>query len=288
MSSSRPPADSIGERRPRSSERGPRLNLRNYRTIFAAPAACVALLAGMGLQSAARLTAASANAYHDRARAAIESIPTHVDGPNHADSWSARSEPVPREAVALLKPNVIRCWKFVDNDTTNPAWPDRWAILLVDQCRDARDMSGHYPPNCYVNSGEELTSTKAWDWTVGGLTITGTKYEFSQTTATASTRTAVYNFLIVPDRGLLRDMTGFNRVAENYPLRFYGAAQFQVVMNADLPDAERDDIFRTLMGPCVPVIRTLLHTQEQQTTQQQTPATTRPTEGSAQSSGENE
>ena len=248
--------------------------MRNYRTIFAAPAVCAALLVGMAYQSAARATPAIADDYHRRAKDAVDGIPTRVG------SWTAKPAPekIPREALALLKPNVIRCLEFVDNDTAAPDWPDRWAILLVDQCRDARDMSGHYPPNCYVNSGEEQTAAQQRTWVVDGFPITGTEYEFRQTTATASTRTAVYNFLVAPDHGVMPDMAGFNRVAENYPRRFYGAAQFQVVMNADLPPAERNEIFTTLMGPCVPVIRTLLHTQptRTQTVQMQTPATTRP------------
>lgn len=299
-----------GRRRPPAAVRGARADLRNYRTIFAAPAVSAALLVGMVVQSATRATPAMADVYHARAKAAIDGIPTRIG------NWTARNEPVPREALALLKPNEIRCLKYVDNDTADPTWPDRWAILLVDQCRDARDMSGHYPPNCYVNSGEEQTDARPRTWVVDGFPIVGTEYEFRQTTATASMRTAVYNFLVVPDHGLMPDMSGFNRVAENYPRRFYGAAQFQVVMNADLPEAERDEMFTTVMGPCVPVIRTLLQAREDPTARTtapltppsmpqmtppltvqmtpestsqmtpQTPATTRPAEGPGKSSGD--
>jgi len=53
-------------------------------------------------------------------------------------------------------------------------------------------------------------------------------------------------------------MDGVRRAAGNYQQRYYGAAQFQLVMNADLPQSERDQIFCTLMTPCVPVIRTLI------------------------------
>ena len=121
-------------------------------------------------------------------------------------------------------------------------------------------MSGHYPPNCYRNSGEELTYQAPRDWQVNGMTISGTEYHFQQTTATESTRTAVYNFLIVPGPGggICRDMKAVDRAAEDYQRRFFGAAQFQLVMDADLSQSERDEIFKTLMGPCVPVIKTLM------------------------------
>ena len=226
--------------------------MRYRRNILAAPAAVVALLVGMAAEAAAhRVVPADADAYHAAAKRAVDSIPTRIG------SFTARVEDTPREAVALLKPNVIRCLKYADSDPAVTRRGDRWASLLVDQCRDARDMSGHWPPNCYVNGGQELTSAVPRDWVVGGLTITGTEYGFRQATATSSTRTAVYNFLIVPGRPILRDMPDLWKTTGDYRRRFYGAAQFQVVMDGDLPQHERDDIFTTLMTPCVPVIRTL-------------------------------
>ena len=226
--------------------------MKSYRTIFAAPALSVFMLIGMMVERSSGVSQTSAAPYHARAKLAVESIPTSVG------SWSARNEPMPREAMAILRPNVLRCLKYSDSDTTNPRYYDRWASLLVDQCFEARDMSGHYPPNCYVNSGEQLIYQAPRDWHVGDLTITGTEYHFRQTTATESTRTAVYNFLIVPDRGILRDMHEVDKAAQDYRRRFFGAAQFQLVMDADLSQPERDEIFKTLMEPCVPVIKTLM------------------------------
>jgi hypothetical protein len=228
--------------------------MANYRTIFIAPAICSVMLIGMVAESASRVSPRDADGYHHRAALAVESIPTRIG------SWTARKEPVPREAMAILRPNVIRCLKYIDSDTSGPRGYDRWASLLVDQCREARDMSGHYPPNCYRNSGQELTYYKQRDWQVNGMTISGTEYHFQQTTATESTRTAVYDFLIVPGAGggICRDMKAVDRAAEDYQRRFFGAAQFQLVMDADLPESERDAIFGTIMGPCVPVINTLI------------------------------
>jgi hypothetical protein len=226
--------------------------MNNIRAIFAAPAACAVLMLGMIAEKATHKTPADAEPYHARAKLAIESIPTSIG------TWTAKPETVPREAIKLLRPNVIRSLKYSDNDVSQPRWYDRWASLLVDQCRDARDMNGHYPPVCYVNSGEVQIYNEPRDWKVGDLVITGREYHFLTTSATESTRTAVYNFLIVPGAGIMRDMDGVGKAAEDYQQRYYGAAQFQVLMNADLPQQERDEIFTTLMEPCVPVIRTLM------------------------------
>jgi Protein of unknown function (DUF3485) len=225
--------------------------MKRYRAIFAAPAACAVLLVGIFAESQTRLKPADAEPYHARAKAAIESIPRQIG------SWSANPVKEPQEAISLLRPNDILCLQYVDNDQSQPRWYERTATVLVVQCKDAADMNGHWPPNCYVNSGEVQTYREERNWTVDGLVIPGVEYHFLQTSATESTRKAVYNFLIVPDRGIFRDMDGVRQAASDYQRRFYGAAQFQVVMNADLSQQERDEIFTTLMQPCVTVIRTL-------------------------------
>ena len=237
--------------------------VRFGRDILAAPVVVALLLAAMAAESAAtRVRPAGADAYHAAAKRAVEAIPMRVG------TFSAQKEDAPREAIALLKPNVIRCLKYADNDATRPHWQDRWASLLVDQCKDARDMNGHWPPNCYVNSGQEMVGEgRPRDWTVDGgpgvgpVTIAGTEYAFRQVTATSSTSTAVYNFLIVPGQpATLRDMPGLRKAAETYQQRFFGAAQFQLVMDGGLSRTDRDEIFTTLMAPCVPAIRTLMMT----------------------------
>lgn len=224
----------------------------NARTIFAAPIACVGLLLGMTAENQHRLTPRNVEPFHAAAKQAIDDIPTSIG------SWSASPEKVPAEAIKLLRPNDIRCLLYEDNNVSIPRWYDRKASLLVDQCKDARDMYGHWPPNCYVNSGEEKTYDEARDWRVDDLIITGREYHFLKTTATESSRRAVYNFLIVPGRGIVRDMDGVRAAAQDYQQRYYGAAQFQLLMNADLPQQERDEIFTTLMQPCEHAIRTLM------------------------------
>jgi hypothetical protein len=226
--------------------------MKTYRTILIAPALCGALLAGIAVEGATRVGPSVAEPYHARARRAINAIPKEIG------LWKAEPLEVPREAVAILHPNAILSLRYVDGDVTNLRFKDRWANLLIDQCRDARDMNGHYPHNCYTNSGEQEISATPRAFTLPGLpTFTLTEYQFRHTTATESTRTAVYNFLIVPDRGIFKDMDAVYRAGEDYQHRFYGAAQFQVVMNADLPQNQRDEIFQTLIGPCVPAIQTL-------------------------------
>src|ERR1700716_2996219 len=102
----------------------------------------------MAAESQTHLTPRDVEPYHALAKQAIDSIPTSVG------SWSATPEKVPPEAIKLLRPNDIRSLSYVDNNAASPRWYDRWANLLVDQCKDAGDMLGHWPPNCYVYSGD--------------------------------------------------------------------------------------------------------------------------------------
>lgn len=225
--------------------------MKPIRPIFAAPAVCLSMLVGIAAQRIGQTTPEAAAPFHARAKAAIDAIPRVVG------SWTATPEEVSPEVIRLLHPNAIADLKYVDT-AASPDAADRAAILLVDQCPDARNMYNHWPPNCYPNSGEEQTFSDPRNWTVDGVTLHGMEYQFLRTTSLQSSRRAVYNFLVVPDRGVVRDMQGVREAASDYQRRYYGVAQFQVVMNADLNRAERDEIFTTLMRPCLPAIKLLM------------------------------
>src|SRR3954452_17916387 len=111
----------------------------------------------------------------------------------------------------------------------------------------------------------EQKSAEPRDWTVGDLVIPGVEYGFEQKLVGQTYRTTMYNFFVVPGSKttspLRRDMDAVYDAIEDYPQRYYGAAQFQVVSqglsSADLPRSERDEIFRTLIEPTIPVIKPL-------------------------------
>ena len=67
--------------------------------------------------------------------------------------------------------------------------------------------------------------------------------------------------MVVPGRGIVRDIQGVEEAAEDYQQRYYGAAQFQVVFQSSSSEQmtreQRDEVFTTLMQPAVPVIRQL-------------------------------
>lgn len=225
------------------------------------------LLAGLAIEQQSHVKPTDVEPYHANARAAIKQIPYALA----QGRWTGKDQPLPTAAQKLLRPNTFLSRIYEDNHkadfgpaATGPG-RDRAATLLIVQCRDSRDMLGHYPPRCYRSHGMEQTSAEPRDWTVGDLVIPGVEYGFEQKLIGQTYRTTVYNFFVVPGgkthEPLRRDMDTVRDAAEDYQQRYYGAAQFQVVFqglsSAGLPRAERDEIFRTLIEPTIPLIKTL-------------------------------
>ena len=225
--------------------------MRHLSTILAAPALCFALLAGITVEKSRRISPVTAEPYHERARLAVESLPRLIYG------WSGTDVPLPPEAVKLLKPNAVLCRRYEDAGNASLRSRDRWGDLLIVQCRESRDMVGHYPKNCYPSNGWIEQSATPFDGSVGDLKISATEYQFSKTKQGQTKRQCVYNFLIVPGLGIVPDIKGVEQAAEDYQQRYFGAAQYQVIVDGDLPREEREEIYRILIRANIETIKTL-------------------------------
>jgi hypothetical protein len=240
---------------------------RNIPLVLVAPILSVGLLVGMAMEQRTYITPADVEPYHARAKAAIADVPWVIG------FWTGSEDKVPDAAQRLLRPNYILSRKYVDTQTD--AWHsrDRRASLLIVQCRDSRDMLGHYPPRCYPSTGMTKVFEEDRDWTVGDLVITGREYHFTRQLQGQTHRTTVYNFFVVPTKArpgarsvpiaaaIKRDMDAVRDAAEDYQQRYYGAAQFQVVFqelqSAGLSRGDRDEVFATLIEPTLPAIKAL-------------------------------
>ena len=233
-----------------------KIGFRKFAFVLAPPVMSVALLAGIVAEQRTHLTPRDVEPYHQGAKAAIDSVP-YIIG-----TWTGEDQKVPLAAQKLLRPNAILSRSYVDSAPSSSYMPRRASLLIV-QCRDSRDMIGHYPPICYRAQGKTLDEKYCGprDWNVGGKAIGGYEYQFTEVWQGQTARTTVYNFLIVPGKGIVRDMKGVEQAAEDYQQRYYGAAQFQVVFSglasADRSREERDEIFATLIGPNLKLIETL-------------------------------
>lgn len=231
--------------------------MKSTGAILASPVLCLALLGGIVAQQRSRLRPDDpvVRNYHARAQEAVNAMPDtpQVDGV----TWNAEGREPQTAAVRLLKPNVILSRHYVEGVTDRSP---RAADLLIVQCRDSRDMTGHYPPICYKNIGYEIMEATAREPVrVGSESVPFTEYHFERWSGGQPSRVCIYNFFVVPGRGVVRDIAGVHEAAEDYERRFFGAAQFQVLIPLNqVPRREdRDVIFTGLLQSHPELIGTL-------------------------------
>ncbi|MDB5289199.1 MAG: hypothetical protein JWL69_440 [Phycisphaerales bacterium] len=213
--------------------------------ILASPLLCLGVLAAIAADNASHVRAQDAAPFHARARTAVEAFPYVIGG----GTWTGKDEEVPKAAVQLLRPNALVSRSYINQ---SPDWNAgvRWADLLISQCKDSRDMTGHYPPICYPSNGEPEIDKRPFKLFVNGMWINGVEYRFTARpdAKAGMVRKSVYNFFVVPGKGVVPDISDVREAAANYQRRVFGAAQFQVVMDADLRQEDRDKVFITLIG----------------------------------------
>lgn len=208
-------------------------------------------LAGVAAGTLTRPKPGDAEPYHARVRAAVDEIPRQIEG------WVGVDAKVPEAAQKLLKPNAIRSRTYRDLDTGHAA------TFVIVHTKDARDMLGHYPPNCYPRSGWTLEDARRRTWEVHGVRLEGMEYRFSVTRpGEFSERVVVDNLLILPGGEFATDMDEVIDLASDYTRHFFGAGQIQLLTNAALSDERRDEIFQTILGANLPLIEALVSAQD--------------------------
>jgi hypothetical protein len=225
-------------------------------SVFAAPLICLIILGGIALADRGHATGASGDAFHARAKSAIQSVPYSIG------QWVGNDVAVPTAAVALLKPNCILSRRYV----TPPDVVDDEPIaanLLIVQCRDSRDMAGHYPPNCYPAAGMRAISSGRFSMAVGTIAVHGMEYHFAAPSAGGALTEGgfdtqcVYDFFVVPGKGIVADIGGVRASAADRDHRQFGAAQIQLVISDRYSQTQREKALADLLGKDEPLLRTL-------------------------------
>lgn len=214
-------------------------------------------------------TADSAAPFHAKVATQI------LDLPETLGNWrlSEKVEPPPA-AQQLLRPNALTA-RIMKNDATG-----KQATFIVVQCRDARDMAGHYPPNCYpahgwqwaseplpaesisIDSGDSDVAAHVSD---GGettarepLRIPYQIYDFKRAGGVIrEKRIRIFSFFAIPGTGLVPDIKSVKQAAEDYRVRPFGAAQVQVIVDGFESDADSKAIFEDVMKECGSLLHVL-------------------------------
>lgn len=206
------------------------------------------LLAGLATETLSRPRPKDADGYHAKVFQHVHSIPMTIG------AWRGEDMPEKPAAIALLRPNAFLHRRYVDTTLNDPRPP---VDFLFVQCRDARDMQGHYPPVCYPAHGYSHVSDEVAQWQVGERTIIGMEYSYSRTEGGVPTSCVVSNLLILPTGQYARGMDEVREAAADYLRHFYGAAQVQIVMDARVAREQRDEVVREFLGAIVGALDSL-------------------------------
>lgn len=213
-----------------------------------APVLSASLLGGMVLYSFGLPEPADAGPYHD---ALLE---IRGDAPLAFGDWAGRDEAVAQAAIELLRPNLIVSRRFSSAHTGESV------ALLIVQCKDARDLNGHWPPNCYPAAGFIETGSEPVTWNVGDVRVNGREYRFGRD-GVAETM-VVSSFLIIPDGQISADMRDVVEAAGNYGLRYFGAAQVQVLTDAAMSTQRRKTVVEAFLEAYRPLIEAIRYSRD--------------------------
>jgi hypothetical protein len=210
-------------------------------------AAGVLILGGVATDRALLHAAArDADEYHARVAEALYQVPRSM---GNGEWVSSDAKPLTKGAMAMLRPNITMSQRFINTNTRSEA-----SLLLV-QCRDARDLDGHYPPVCYPASGWTMSGQRKQDWTLGdGDVVHGTMYDFECMKVTGRVAMKIYNVMVLPNGTTSPDMRGVDTIARNRNMRHFGAGEIQILTIAGMDDEERKKVITTILTDLKPVI----------------------------------
>jgi hypothetical protein len=221
-------------------------------TSFAAPALTAMLLFGMCAMDKLRIDPHEADAFHLQAAAVISSMPRLLEVGR--DSWFARKDlPLGDDAEGMLKPNA-----YLHRIYQNPVNGRQVELLLV-QCRDSRDMQGHYPPVCYPSHGCQMTLPGDAHNSVvpmAGRSLSIPSREYT-VIFPGGQRRLIRNFFVMPNGSLVRDMESVSHAAKDYRELVFGVAQIQILFDPSVDSSAREQIFIELLGADPDLIPTL-------------------------------
>jgi hypothetical protein len=204
------------------------------------------LLGGVALdRQLLHLPSGNADAYHLRVRAAAEAMPLHLG------DWVSQDIPVLPAAVAMLRPNVVMERRYRNIST------GLQADFLLVQCRDARDLIGHYPPVCYKANGFQLLTSEPDCRKIQTLPLNGTTYEFSSSKLAMKGSMKVFDLMILPNGQTAPDMSGVYTIARDRRQRHFGAAQIQILTESMMSEEDRAKVIETLLGVAQPIIQAI-------------------------------
>lgn len=185
--------------------------------------------------------------YQTSIRRLVDKIPYRVG------DWFGKDVPAPPAAVKILRPNALLQRRYTELGT------GRTFSLLIVHTEEARDMQGHWPPNCYPATGWELLETRQTTIEMDSALIPAKDYSFRRTVDGFEQRMNVMGFFVMPGDGadFLTSYQALVRAGRRKATAGLGAAQIQLVSGDDIDDAERRELARMFVSSIDSLIRVI-------------------------------
>ena len=207
---------------------------------LAIPFALISLVVIGALRSSPQESPA-VHAYHDEIVRLVNSIPLNVG------DWQGEEVLLPAEATSLLKPNALRARRYMNVDRGVSV------TLMFVQCRDARDMAGHFPPRCYPANGwlvpedsqASIVENSGQEFAV---------YEYTRVAGKVEREITVYNLFALPSGLQSNDMADVYQLSADYQYRHFGAAQVQVLIDGTVDPEDHSWILQDMFAIVEPSV----------------------------------
>jgi len=174
-------------------------------------------------------------------KVAMEAVPTRID------DWIGIDVAVPTEASEILNANALLSREYSQIGKSGVATKVTMALI---HCRDVRDMNGHWPLNCYPQSGWSI------DKVIDRIDVPGPndvtypfawcRFTIADGTGIQRAMTVLYAF-VLPDGRLETDMRSLGATSTRRRDSAKGVAQFQFVFYADVPAESCARVAKALM-----------------------------------------
>lgn len=154
--------------------------------------------------------------------------------------------------IKLLKPNRILQRRYVDPDTG-----ESFSLVFV-HCGLAKDMTGHYPPNCYPRAGwVEAADMQTVSIEVEDTVIPASMYHFRLEQGIVPAEIDILSFFAVPS-GPQRfgpDIRLVDLASRSPSASLLGAGQVQILTPRGMDAEQRDAIWSTVLETIYPALR---------------------------------
>lgn len=194
------------------------------------------LLVGIGVDRKRReRTPVNVEEYHAHVRDSAVLIPYRIG------NWIGVDKEIRQDALRMVGANLSLSRVYKNLQT------GRTATLLLVQSADARSLLGHYPPVCYPSQGWSKIGSSLRRIPTEMGAIFATEYSFAYETLEATAQLAVLHFSILPNGRTAPDMGPLETSARNNATKFFGGSSLQIIVDANIPEFERGQIYEELL-----------------------------------------